>query len=86
MTENSGSSSKLNNELRDKLLKESRTPFRGLRRGIWLALLGSSCIGIFVMTFRALSGQTVLLSDAGIQICALLLFSGLLYLDRPSSN
>ncbi len=75
--------SKLDPALRERLLKESKSPLRGLRRGIWIALFGSATIGLFIMTARSASGESVSLSDASIQIGAFLLFSFLLWLDRP---
>ena len=74
--------SKLNPELRERLLEESRNPFRGIRRLIWIALFGSAAIGFFVMTSRIASGESVELSDVVIQVSALSLFGILLWKDR----
>ncbi len=68
--------------VRARLIKESQSPFQGLRRVVWIALFGSSFIGIFVMSIRASSGENVPLSDAGIQLGALLLFGSLLVFDK----
>ena len=72
---------KLDPKLRERLLNESRNPFRGIRRGLWIALFGSACVGSFVMSLRAISGQGVLISDGLIQFSALLIFGGLLWFD-----
>jgi len=63
-------------------MKEFKSPFRGVRRVVWFALFGSSCIGLLIMTIRASSGEIVLLSDAGIQVSAITLFGCLLFFDR----
>ncbi|MCB4428671.1 DUF3493 domain-containing protein [Synechococcus sp. MU1643] len=82
MSENQRSKSRLDPALRERLLKESQTPWRGLRRLVWFALFASAGLGLFTMAFRASAGGTVDLSDFGIQGGALLLFSGLLWFDR----
>ncbi|WP_370587903.1 DUF3493 domain-containing protein [Synechococcus sp. RS9909] len=68
--------------LRQRLLQESRTPWRGLRRLLWLALFGSAGLGSAVMALRLSSGNDVPLGDLGIQLGALVLFAGLLWFDR----
>ncbi len=83
MSDPSGSKSKLDPKFRERLLKESRNPWRGLRRGLWIALFGSALIGFLIMSSKVLSGDIVLLNDVGIQIGSLLLFGGFLWLDRP---
>ena len=83
MTDNQNQDSGLDPNLRERLLKESQTPLRGLRRGLWIALFGSAFLGFFVMSMRALAGDVVLFSDVGVQISALLLFGFLLWFDRP---
>ena len=86
LTDNSVPGANLDPKLRARLLQESRTPFRGVRRVLWVALFGSSLIGLFVMGLRASSGEIVLFKDAGIQLFALLLFGFLLFFDRQSEN
>ncbi|WP_320676131.1 DUF3493 domain-containing protein [Prochlorococcus sp. MIT 1300] len=78
----SSSEPKLTPELRERLLRESKHPLRGLRRALWVALFGSASIGAFVMTFRGLAGDAVSYRDIYIQIGALIIFGGLLWLDR----
>ena len=68
--------------LREKLLEESRNPFRGLRRGLWIAGLGSACIGIFVMLSRILSGSSLSSEDLGIQLAAVMIFGLLFWFDK----
>ncbi|MBC8168340.1 MAG: DUF3493 domain-containing protein [Synechococcus sp. ArSW.bin.68] len=69
-------------ELKARLLQEARTPWRSLRRLLWLALFASGGLGLFVMTFRVTAGNDVVLSDLVIQISAVALFGSLLWFDR----
>ncbi len=69
-------------EMRRRLLEEVRTPWRGLRRALWLALAASGGIGLAAMALRSASGEAVAPLDLVIQVGALLLFGGLLWLDR----
>ncbi|WP_413314967.1 MULTISPECIES: photosystem II assembly family protein [unclassified Prochlorococcus] len=48
----------------------------------WFAFFASACIGLLTMGLRASSGSIVPLSDLFIQIGALLLTGGLLWIDR----
>ena len=68
--------------LRAKLLQEARTPWRSLRRSLWLALSASAAIGLATMAMRASSGAEVPGSDLLIQVAALAVFGGLLLVDR----
>jgi hypothetical protein len=68
--------------LRDRLLLEARTPWRGLRRGLWLALGASAGVGLATMAMRAAAGGGLSSTDLLIQIVALALFGGLLWFDR----
>ncbi|PHX88260.1 MAG: hypothetical protein CK536_01790 [Synechococcus sp. Baikal-G1] len=76
------SSEPLDPALRSKLLLEAKTPWRGLRRALWLALSASSAIGLATMAMRASSGAEVPGSDLLIQVAALAVFGGLLLVDR----
>jgi len=76
------SSEPLDPALRSKLLLEARTPWRGLRRALWLALSASSAIGLATMAMRASSGSEVPGSDLLIQVVALVVCGGLLLVDR----
>ncbi|WP_371410988.1 photosystem II assembly family protein [Synechococcus sp. UW179B] len=49
---------------------------------LWVALFASGGLGLFVMTFKVTAGDTVVLSDLGIQIGAVVLFGSLLWFDR----
>ena len=75
----------LDTALRARLMQEAKTPWRGLRRGLWLAFTASAAIGLATMTMRASAGESVALSDLGIQLGALVLFGGLLWRDRNPS-
>ncbi|WP_170952078.1 DUF3493 domain-containing protein [Synechococcus sp. UW69] len=86
MSDNQRSKSSLDPALRERLLKESQTPWRGLRRLLWFALFASAGLGLFTMAFRASAGDSVELADFGIQGGALLLFTGLLWFDRDRSG
>ena len=86
LTNTSGPESKLDPQLRSRLMKEFKSPFRGVRRVVWIALFGSSCIGLLVMSIRASSGEIVPLSDAGIQVSAITLFGCLLFFDRQRNK
>jgi hypothetical protein len=71
--------------LRARLMQEAKTPWRGLRRGLWLAFTASAAVGLATMSMRAAAGNEVALSDLGIQVGALVLFGGLLWRDRNPS-
>lgn len=71
--------------LKARLLQEAKTPWRGLRRGLWLAFTASAAVGLATMAMRASVGDAVPLSDLGIQLGALVLFGGLLWRDRNPS-
>ncbi len=68
--------------LRSRLLKESKNPFRGLRRVVWIALFGSAALGFFVMLSKIITGDTVSINDFAIQTSALLVLGFLLSKDR----
>ena len=71
--------------LRARLLQESRTPWRGLRRALWLAFTASAGLGLATMAMRASAGNVVAGSDLLIQIVALGLIGTLLWRDRSPS-
>ncbi len=68
--------------LKARLLQEARTPWRGLRRGLWVALAASGAVGLATMAMRLASGAEVASTDLLIQIGALSLFGSLFWLDR----
>ena len=70
--------------LKARLLQEARTPWRGLRRGLWVALAASGAVGLATMAMRLASGAEVASTDLLIQVGALGLFGSLFWLDRNS--
>ena len=72
----------MNPKLRARLLKESKNPYRGLRRAVWIALFGSAALGYLNMVTNIIAGDTVSFNDLAIQSSALLILSFLLYKDR----
>ena len=72
----------LDPELRRRLLAEARTPWRGLRRALWFALVASAGLGLATMALRVSAGSEVASGDLLIQVGALSLFAALLWFDR----
>ncbi|MEB3259273.1 MAG: DUF3493 domain-containing protein [Cyanobacteriota bacterium] len=72
----------LDPQLRARLLAEARTPWRGLRRGLWLALFASAGVGLATMLMRGASGEAVPSSDWLIQVTAVVVCGSLLWFDR----
>ncbi len=72
----------LDPELRARLLEEARTPWRGLRRGLWFAFSASAAIGLATLAMRVSAGGELASGDLIIQSGALLLFGVLLWRDR----
>lgn len=70
--------------LKARLLQEARTPWRGLRRALWLAFTASAGLGLATMAMRASAGDAVAGSDLLIQVAALGLFGTLLWRDRAA--
>ena len=68
--------------MKARLLQEARTPWRGLRRVLWLAFTASAGLGLATMAMRVSAGEAVPGSDLLIQVAALVLFGGLLWRDR----
>lgn len=75
----------LDPELRRRLLQEARTPWRGLRRGLWLALTASAGLGLATMAMRSAAGGELASADLLIQVSALLVCGALLWFDRNRS-
>ena len=78
--------SNLDPNLRSRLLKESKNPFRGLRRAIWIALFGSAALGFFIMFSKIITGDTVSINDFAIQTSALVILGFLLFKDRNKAS
>lgn len=76
----------LDPELKARLLQEARTPWRGLRRGLWVALAASAAVGLATMAMRSAAGSEVGSTDLLIQIVAFLVFGGLLWFDRQRDS
>ena len=74
--------SKIDPELKKKLLKESQTPFKGLRRILWIAFSGSAFLGFLIMLSKIASGSEFQQNNLLIQLGACILFPTLLVLDR----
>ncbi len=72
--------------LRARLLKESKNPYRGLRRAVWIALFGSAALGFFIMLTNIIAGDEVSINDLAIQTSALLILGFLLLKDRTKQN
>ena len=78
--------SKIDPELKKKLLKESQNPFKGLRRILWIAFTGSAYLGLLIMISKVVSGEQVEQNNLLIQIVACLIFPLLLFLDRNNKE
>ena len=74
--------SKIDPELKKKLLKETQNPFKGLRRILWIAFSGSALLGLIIMLSKIASGSELQQNNLLIQLGACILFPTLLFLDR----
>ena len=74
--------SKIDPELKKKLLKESQAPFKGLRRILWIAFSGSAFLGLLIMLSRIASGTELQQNNLLIQLGACIVFPTLLIFDR----
>ena len=74
--------SKIDPELKKKLLKETQTPFKGLRRILWIALTGSAFLGLLIMISKFANGSEIPRNNLLIQISACIVFPSLLFFDR----
>ena len=74
--------SKIDPELKKKLLKETQAPFKGLRRVLWIAFSGSAVLGLLIMLSRLSRGTELQLNNLLIQIGACIIFPTVLLLDR----
>ena len=73
--------SKIDPELKKKLLKESQAPFMGLRRILWIAFSGSAFLGLLIMLSKIASGGELHQNNLLIQLGACIIFPALLFLD-----
>ena len=74
--------SKIDPELKKKLLKETQAPFQGLRRILWIAFSGSAFLGLLLMLSRIASWNELQQNNLLIQLGACIIFSSLLFLDK----
>ena len=74
--------SKIDPELKKKLLKETQTPFKGLRRILWIAFSGSAFLGLLIMISKIASGGELQQNNILIQLGACIIFPTLLFFDR----
>ena len=74
--------SKIDPELKKKLLKESQAPFNGLRRILWVAFSGSAFLGLLIMISKIASGSELQQNNLLIQVGACIIFPALLFFDR----
>ena len=74
--------SKIDPKLKKKLLRESQTPFKGLRRVLWIAFSGSAFLGLLIMLSRFASGTELQQNNLFIQLGACIIFPTLLVLDK----
>jgi len=74
--------SKIDPELKKKLLKETQTPFKGLRRILWIAFSGSAFLGLLIMLSKIASGSDLQVNNLFIQLGACIIFPTLLILDK----
>ena len=74
--------SKIDPKLKKKLLKESQSPFKGLRRILWIAFSGSALLGLLIMLSKIGSGNELQQNNLLIQLGACVIFPTLLFLDR----
>ena len=69
-------------ELKKRLLKETQTPYKGLRRIFWIAFSGSAFLGLLIMLSKIASGSEFQQNNLLIQLGACVLFPTLLFFDR----
>jgi hypothetical protein len=74
--------SKIDPELKKKLLRETQSPFKGLRRVLWIAFTGSAFLGLLIMLSKFASGNEIPLNNLLIQLGACIVFPSLLFFDR----
>ena len=74
--------SKIDPELKKKLLRETQAPFKGLRRILWIAFSGSAFLGLLIMFSQIASGTELQQNNLLIQVSACIVFPTLLIIDR----
>ena len=78
--------SKIDPELKKKLLKESQSPFKGLRRILWIAFSGSAFLGLLIMLSKIASGSELQQNNLLIQLASCIIFPSLLFLDKSKDE
>ena len=74
--------SKIDPKLKKKLLKESQSPFKGLRKILWIAFSGSAFLGLFIMLSKISTGSEVQQNNLLIQLIACLIFPFLFFFEK----
>ena len=77
--------SKIDPKLKKKLLRESQTPFQGLRRILWIAFTGSAFLGLLIMLAKISTGSELEQNNILIQLVACFLFPTLFFLDKKKN-
>ena len=77
--------SKIDPKLKKKLLRESQTPFQGLRRILWIAFSGSAFLGLLIMLAKISTGSELEQNNILIQLVACFIFPTLLFLDKKKN-
>ena len=77
---------KIDPELKKKLLQETQAPFKGLRRILWIAFSGSAFLGLLIMLSKIAGGNEIQQNNILIQLGACVLFPFLLFIDRNKEN
>ena len=67
--------SQIDPELKKRLLKETQTPYKGLRRILWIAFSGSAFLGLLIMLSKIASGGELQQNNLFIQFGACILLS-----------
>ena len=70
--------SKIDPELKKKLLKETQAPFKGLRKVFWIAFSGSAFLGLLIMISKIATGSELQQNNLLIQLGACVIFPTLL--------
>ena len=74
--------SKIDPKLKQKLLKESQSPFKRLRKILWISFSGSAFLGLFIMLSKISTGSEVQQNNLLIQLCACVLFPFLFFIEK----
>ncbi len=78
--------SKIDPELKKKLLKETQAPFKGLRKILWIAFTGSAFLGLLIMLSRIAGGNEIQQNSLLIQLGACILFPTLFFFDKNKKD